>query len=469
MKIEEKLTETHEKFLRTIDGYVLGEFLVGSFVYAEEKNLSDKSDLDIICIVKNDKLDEFLNTRYLKGLIEPEIAHDVLDGRVSDYLVLKFHIDNILLSVDVISPEFFKTICNTNLIQQKESFMSHKYGNEPQLNKYDTYEFDGITHYIQKHSSEYKGGYSVELPLFFISEKGKYMPGIPSIKYITHKIFIDAGNMIKDNIDNLYRNIVQKLLKEHPNLNNDECVNYFFNILKGREKFPEEYRNSLKNKVVSLIKMEEIIESIRNEVYSLFRDDIGEKKYLYVRKDWIFPNHIDVMIELAEDMCAKYGGDISTCKIAILLHDTGLVYGREEASPKGHEERSIEYASEILNKYDLSENIINEVVKCIKATDASELPESVNEKIVRTADALSQFISVHFYAKAAFSGDWDFYSGWLKKKAANNFKKICFEDEQKRAEPIRKYILEASEMYEKNGKNYFNKKMDDEINSLDKT
>ena len=222
----------------------------------------------------------------------------------------------------------------------------------------------------------------------------------------------------------------------------------------GNKKLPDGFKTKLLNKICALIHMEEKIESIRKEVYSLFRDDTGERKYSYVRRDWIFPNHLNVMIDLSREMCQKYGGDESICEIAILLHDVGLVYGRESASPEGHEERGIEYALKILKKNDISSEMQEDIIECIKATDAKEEPSSINAKIVRTADALSQFTSVHFFAKAAFSGDWEFYSKWLEKKATNNFKKICFDDEVKQALPIRDYILSAIELYTKNKKDY---------------
>ena len=451
---KEKLTAVHEKFLESIDGLALGEFLVGSFVYAEEKDLSEKTDLDIICVVKEDRLEKFLQSKYLNGLIDISVAKDVFKNKISDYLVLKLHIDGILLSVDVLLPDFFKKMCSIDLTKETETYMSHKYGNEPQLNSYEVLEFNGASHMIQKKSEEYRGGYSIELPLFFISPKGNYARGIPTIKYVTHEIFQDPEGIISKNIEKFYLNFAKRLVGEYPDSDREMYEKAILNMITGRHKLPEEYKTNLLNKVCKLIYMENKIEAIRKEVYSLFRDDTGERKFSYVRRDWVFPNHLDVMIDLSKEMCQKYGGDESLCEIAILLHDTGLVYGREGASPAGHEERGIEYALNILKKNDIAAEMQDEIVKCIKATDAKEEPSSVNAKIVRTADALSQFVSVHFFAKAAFSGDWDWYSTWLEKKATNNFKKICFEDEIKRALPIRDYILSAIELYKKNKEDY---------------
>ncbi len=200
--------------------------------------------------------------------------------------------------------------------------------------------------------------------------------------------------------------------------------------------------------------MEEKIRQIRKEIYDLFREDTDERRYSYVRKNWIFPNHLDVMIKLVNDMCPKYGGDVEVCEIAVYLHDVGLVYKRDSPSPEGHESRSIEYAKMMMDKYNISEKQRDEIIGCIEATDASECPKGVNQRIVRTADALSQFVSVHFFAKAAFSGDWESYKKWLKKKATNNFKKICFEDEIAVALPIRDYILNGLDMYGDFGSRY---------------
>ncbi|MFQ5531155.1 MAG: HD domain-containing protein [Candidatus Nanoarchaeia archaeon] len=195
------------------------------------------------------------------------------------------------------------------------------------------------------------------------------------------------------------------------------------------------------------------LENVKSEVYRLFGNETNERKYLYTRRNWIFPNHFLIMIDLSKDMCRKYGGDELICELACILHDVGLVYKREKDSPEGHENRSLEYAKDILQRNEFHKETISQVLECIRATDAEETPNSVNAKIVRTADALSQFKSVHFFAKATFAGNWGYYKKWLRKKATNNFKKICFKDEKKIAKPIQKYILDALDMYDE----YFSK------------
>mgnify|MGYP001577698988 FL=1 len=193
--------------------------------------------------------------------------------------------------------------------------------------------------------------------------------------------------------------------------------------------------------------MHSIIKSVYDSVVELFPEDSGKRELLYVRRNWIFPNHIDIMLDLINDMCSRYGGDIVVCPLAAILHDTGLVYKRTSASSENHEKRSLEYAEQILKKHNIDANIIKSVLACISATEPKNEPKNVNEKIVRTADALSQFISVHFIAKAAFSESIEEYFLWLSKKLDTNFNKICFEQEQKKASPILEYYKEALKRY----------------------
>ena len=187
---------------------------------------------------------------------------------------------------------------------------------------------------------------------------------------------------------------------------------------------------------------------VYKEVYELFPQDTGRPELSYVRRIWIFPQHLNIMLKMALKMCIKYGGDKEVCSLAVVLHDAGLVYGRTSASPEGHEERSIEYAKEILNKYGYEEDIIEQVVKCIAVTNSGFEPVTTNEKIVRTADALSKFISCHFIAKANFSKDIDEYMDWMYKKLKQSYYKICFDEELKEAEIAYKYLMQAVESYQ---------------------
>lgn len=170
-------------------------------------------------------------------------------------------------------------------------------------------------------------------------------------------------------------------------------------------------------------------------------------EHKYRNQDWIFPHHIDIVIEISKELCKKYGGDEEICTIASILHDIGLT---SQDSPKGHEERSIEMAIETLSKENYSEENIDKIIGCIKTTDPDHLPKTINEKIVRSADALSKFKSIHYIAKANFSKDFNWYVNWLKKKIKDDENKIMFEEEKEEIKPIIEIFNSMIEKYEKN-------------------
>jgi HD superfamily phosphodiesterase len=191
------------------------------------------------------------------------------------------------------------------------------------------------------------------------------------------------------------------------------------------------------------------ISLIKEEVIKLFPTTTKNREKIYCTSTWIFPNHFNPMINIAKELCDKYGGDKEICEIACLLHDTGLVYERESKNPIGHESKSLKFASNILNKYNFSENKIELVLKCIKATEVDYEPETNEEKIVRTADILSQFYSMHFFAKAYQYETWEMYLNFFEKKISKGFDKICFEDEKDKVKPIRDYYIKILEEYKR--------------------
>jgi hypothetical protein len=195
--------------------------------------------------------------------------------------------------------------------------------------------------------------------------------------------------------------------------------------------------------------MKALIQKVRDEVYNLFPADANSKSAMYRCRDWIFPNHFDIMLDLAKDLCVKYNGDFDICSLAILLHDTGLVYKRDTDSPLGHEERSLEFTKLTLSKFGADDALIDSVVACVVATDVSVEAVDVNQKIVRTVDAMSQYISVHFFAKAHFYEKWSIFIEFLQEKSGKGFNKICFEDERKQIEPIVAHMKQALFYYNK--------------------
>ena len=252
----QKLKDIHSIFLKSIENIVLGEILVGTLVYATPWNISPKSDIDSMVIVKRERLEEMLKSKFLKGLLDSRTALEALDKRIADYLVLKGSSDGIDYSVDIIPHDFFELMCNIDLTKQRRSWESAKFGNLPQKNSYPSTEFNRRVHMIEKRNVEFEGGYAVELPLFFIFDNNQqlnYSYGMPTIKLITSKVNIDNGN-ISRNINNLFTNVVRRMFFEYPGKTDKEYCDYFFNLLVKRDKFPQDYSSALRKKVRTELK-----------------------------------------------------------------------------------------------------------------------------------------------------------------------------------------------------------------------
>lgn len=171
---------------------------------------------------------------------------------------------------------------------------------------------------------------------------------------------------------------------------------------------------------------------IYSEYYLLHpdADTLPDHMLYYLHRQWIFPNHIDVMLDYAEKFANAYYPNTNreVIALAVLLHDSGLIYRRKEASPNGHESRSCDYTKIILAKYGYSAAFIKHVCAAIKSTEPSQQPKSDEAIIVRNADAYSHLSTVHFFAKAHFAKNIREYINWLEDKVSISFSKLTIPD-----------------------------------------
>jgi len=167
---------------------------------------------------------------------------------------------------------------------------------------------------------------------------------------------------------------------------------------------------------------------IYEEYYLLHLDAtvLPATKFYYLHRQWFFPNHIDVMLDLVSKLRGSYYPDakLDVVLFAALLHDAGLVYKRISRAPIGHENRSIECATFILSKHGFADDFIQKVCRAIAATEPDVTPESEEAIVVRNADAYSHLSSMHFFAKAYFADDLIWYVDWFDKKVHGSLKKL---------------------------------------------
>lgn len=185
---------------------------------------------------------------------------------------------------------------------------------------------------------------------------------------------------------------------------------------------------------------EENFKKVRSDLMEIFPPESDDPRFRYVKRTWIFPQHIDISVRFAKQMAIKYGADEEICALASLLHDAGLAYKRESADSIGHEERSVEYINMFLPKYGYADNVVKQVAVCALATEPEMQINSLEEKIVRTADGLAHILSLHYFAKVSFSPDWESGVRFLEKKVKKDWEKICFDDERNIARPAYEYI-----------------------------
>jgi uncharacterized protein len=119
--------------------------------------------------------------------------------------------------------------------------------------------------------------------------------------------------------------------------------------------------------------------------------------------DW---THVERVHNLAIRIAEKEGADIGIVKLSAYLHDIGR---KEEMDNKGkicHAERGAELAGTILEKYDLSEEIINNIKHCILShrSDDKYKPETIEAKVLFDADKLDSIGAVGTARDFLFAG-----------------------------------------------------------------
>jgi uncharacterized protein len=142
-----------------------------------------------------------------------------------------------------------------------------------------------------------------------------------------------------------------------------------------------------------------------------------------------FRCHFFQVAEYAGNLAEKLGGDKEIVLLAAWLHDIGsIIYGR-----KDHHLTGAKIAEEKLKELGYPENKIKLVKKCVQNHRGSKnnKRESIEEKIVADADAMSNFDNIPGIFKAAFiyeGKSQDEAKESVKKKLQNKWKKLHFKD-----------------------------------------
>jgi HD superfamily phosphodiesterase len=139
----------------------------------------------------------------------------------------------------------------------------------------------------------------------------------------------------------------------------------------------------------------------------------------FLKNFWDY--HIWPVMEESSRMSIQYGGDEDIIWIGAMMHDVGLVYKR-----KNHDILGAKIAHEILLKRGFDKKTAEKVRNIVlRHRCKKEKPETVEEKIVTTADAIAHFSPAYYLGLAVVANED--YQDLME----NNFKKLVSDFENK--------------------------------------
>ncbi|MFP4117104.1 MAG: HD domain-containing protein [Candidatus Aenigmatarchaeota archaeon] len=170
-----------------------------------------------------------------------------------------------------------------------------------------------------------------------------------------------------------------------------------------------------------------------DEISQLVKERFNEADVKVHGFTWFFGEHVSVVEDLALDLCDKYGADKEVVRAAALLHDVGLI----GEGPEGHEERSADGCKKILADHNFSKEFREKVSDVILDNG-----DTLEGRVLETADALSHFKSAHFFVKAATEDTYEDFKAWAIEKIEYDLNRIHFEEESEEAQKLADLFLE---------------------------
>lgn len=162
---------------------------------------------------------------------------------------------------------------------------------------------------------------------------------------------------------------------------------------------------------------------------------------------WVFEGHIEIVASWVEEISKKYEFDKESTLTAAYLHD--LAYAWTSKNDPDLDKKSEIEARKVLKEVGYSEErvsfIVDKIIHSHGIHDGKE-PDSMEAKVLATADALAHFIS-DFYSVICWNHylfedkDLNAYKTWVLKKIERDINsKIFFKEYKKLAEPYYKSL-----------------------------
>lgn len=147
--------------------------------------------------------------------------------------------------------------------------------------------------------------------------------------------------------------------------------------------------------------------------------------------EWFYKYHIEVVYNIALKLAKKYGADEIVVGLAALLHDIGIQIDHDK-----HDEVGAEEAKKVLMKRGYPKDVAERVADCIRSHMCrASKPETLEAKIICTADALCKFKTPFFFVKFATDKkhEPEGVIELMKNRIEKEWNKIFFKDEKESA------------------------------------
>lgn len=132
----------------------------------------------------------------------------------------------------------------------------------------------------------------------------------------------------------------------------------------------------------------------------------------FLKNFWTY--HVMPVAETSRKMAIKYGGDKDIVHIGALMHDIGFIYSKQK-----HDVVGAVKAYNLLVKKGFSQKMaraVSNIALCHRCKQ--EFPETIEEKIVASADAIAHFSPAYYLGLSVIANE-DY-----KDLVKNNFKKL---------------------------------------------
>lgn len=167
-------------------------------------------------------------------------------------------------------------------------------------------------------------------------------------------------------------------------------------------------------------------QEIINQVHEFVKKESEGK-----REDDIFTNHVLSVVNFSQKLADKYNADKFIVTIAAYLHDIHLIQVWEN---KDHEIKGSEFARDYLKKFNLEQEEIEAISKCILKHRGSKKRkrETKEEKIVACADAMDHIDRcLHMFYR--FSKEKGYEEGieFMRAKLQRGYNKLELDEAKK--------------------------------------